>query len=509
MQKSKFLFLFLFLFLSSNIFARTYDTTDSISMEHEYFYRLVDRAASIAPSKYFTDNFKPYSVRETKVILSNDKFMKELFIIDEDIAKIAEKAKPYYTFKRTDKGYHFNPLQEVELRFNYSDKENTKFYNSFGANYKDTNYDLFLSAKGGLRLKDYVLFSYTLSIENNEEDSAELSLYRFNIKTAFKHMAISFSRDDLVMGPGYFGNLLHSNNIDPEITAMIKTEIPYDWGILGTFSAYMWHRWIDVDERENEYPKVWGMRLSLKPTDWIEIAGSRVIFYGGDGNPSYSTLEDYWNLFTAKYENSGGKYDTDQYVGADLSIYLPILKKTGFLKGGKLYTEYSWTDVTAPWQPEDDGKSFQLLGTSSLFGLFLTTGVTDLRFEYSKISDVNYNNHIFGQDGYSDEGYLMGHFAGRDSESFYSEIYHEFTDDIHGYLGGKFIERGLNMDEQQKVKIGYLGAKYFYNKKFVFDLKGTYVNEDKKDLNSSPVYYDFSDESRDYYQLFFKITYLH
>lgn len=506
-KKSGLITLIIFL-IAFSVSAKTYKTSDTVSLDNEYFYRLIDRANAISPSKYFSDNFKPYAERETIVLLNNDKMLKDLFGIQKELEEISNKAKSYYTFHRDSSTFSFNPAQELNLNLNYGTKKDVQFYNSYGSEYNGTDYNLMLTWKGGLQLKDFLLLSYTLSVENNENDDAKVSLYRFNIKKGFKHLSVALTKDNLVVGPGYFGNLLMSKNVEPELTSLIKTEIPYNLGILGTFRWNMWHVWYDDDDRVNKDPKLWGMRISLKPVDWIELAGSRVIYYGGDGNPTYSSPSDYWKLFTAKEENTGGKWDTDQLVGADISLYLPFLKKLGFLKGGKIYTEYSWTDITAPWQTEDKGKNFALLGASYTHGLYLTTGRTDIHFEYTKISKVNYSNHNFGRDGYTDEGYIIGHYAGRDSKSFFAEIYHEFNEKIHSFIGGAYIMRGLNMPKEQKVKIGYIGAKYFINSNLLIDAKLNYTNEDMIDTDSSPVYYNFTEDSRNYTQFMFNIKYL-
>ncbi|UOD35685.1 hypothetical protein DSN97_05055 [Deferribacteraceae bacterium V6Fe1] len=508
MIKVKTLIALIIIFIALSAFAKTYKTSDTMSLDNEYFYRLIDRANAISPSKYFSDNFKPYAERETIVLLNNDNMLKELFGVDKYLEEISDKAKSYYTFHRDSSRVAFNPIQELNLHLNYSTEKDTQFNNSLGSEYKGTDYNLKLSLKGGVQIKDLLLLSYTLSVENNENDDAKVSLYRFNVKKGFKHMALSLMKDNIIIGPGYFGNLLMSNNVEPELTALIKTEIPYDLGILGALRWNMWHVWYDDDARVNKDPKLWGMRVSMKPVDWLELAGTRIIYYGGEGNPTYSSLSDYWKLFTAKEENSGSKWDTEQLLGADISLYLPFLKKTGFLKGGKLYTEYSWTDITAPWQTEDKGKDFALLGASYIQGLYLTTGKTDLHFEYTKISKVNYNNHNFGRDGYTDEGYIIGHYSGRDSKSFFGEIYHEFNDKVHAVIGGAYVKRGLNMPEQQKVKIGYIGGKYFVSQNMFINIKINYVTESMIDVDSSPVFYNFKDESREYTQFMFNIKYL-
>ncbi|MBZ4644125.1 MAG: hypothetical protein JG767_1734 [Deferribacteraceae bacterium] len=506
MKLIKIISIFVFFFIAFNINAEGFKNSFSVDLEDEYLYRLMDRASSISPSRYFTNNFKPYSERELLVMLNNDKRMKDIFVVDGDIEDLSRKIEQFYKFKYKKEGLMDNLLGKINLTMRYKNEDDEQFSNTLGSEYKGTNYNVALKLDGGVNFGDLILFSYTLSLENNENDNLDVGIYKFNLKKGFRHITVIAGKDNVVVGPGYFGNLLFSKNIEPEMMLMFKTEIPYDT-FIGAIRWYLWNMWIDDNDRANTDPKLLGMRLSLMPFDWLELAGTRAIYYGGSGNPSYSSVNDYWKLFTAEDENTGNKWDTDQYFGVDVSLYLPILKKTGFLKGGKLYTEYSWTDITAPWQKEDKGKDFQLLGASYIHGLYLTTGNTDFRFEYTKISHVNYNNHNFGTDGYTDEGYLIGHYAGRDSKSYFAEIYDEITDKLHFYIGGGIIKRGLNMKTQQYVKEGYVGGRYLWSKAVQLGVKISYSSESKIDINPSPVYYTFSDESRDILKVYTEVDY--
>ena len=122
-----------------------------------------------------------------------------------------------------------------------------------------------------------------------------------------------------------FGNLLMSNNVQPENSVIIKTEIPYDWGVLGAFRWYAWHTWFDDDERYNKDPRLLGARVSLMPWNVVELGFTRVALYGGSKNESFDSLNAYWEMFTAVNENVGDNpYNSEQQASFDISVFLPL-----------------------------------------------------------------------------------------------------------------------------------------------------------------------------------------
>ena len=496
---------FLFILIFSNAaFSVTKKTTDDIPASNEYLYRLSERAMTISPSKFYSDTFKPVSYRETAVLFHQDENYADLFGVNEKIKFLADRVNNLYGFEDDYKGYsNIIPLKFAKMSGFYSDDKNTPYYSSFGKK-SEEEYYFDASAYGFGYIGDVILGAYEIKFELNENEDVDLS--RFRLKKGFKHIGVEVMKDNIVTGPGYFGQLLLSDNIEPEISVLAKTEIPYNWGILGNFRWYLWNTWFDDDDRVSSDPKLLGMRLSLKPSKYFEIGATRVSYYGGSGNHDYSSLSDYWKLFTAKYENTGGKWDTDQHVGLDTSIYVPAINKVSPFDGMKLYAEAAWNDITAPWQEEDEGKSFKLRGDSYVFGILLVRKNMDIRLEGANIYRETYAHHNY-PDGYTDDDYIIGHYIGRDAEMMGFEVYYEFTERLHGYIGNEHIERNVDTEDKQKENIAYVGGKYFFNNKLSLETRFTYIDKNKVNTYDSSVNYQFEDKSEQNYYFNFEISY--
>lgn len=499
--------LFLFILFTSEVMPLTKKTSDDISASNSYFYRLAERALVIAPEIFYTDNFKPVSYREVSVLFHQDKNYSRLFgLPEENLRVFMDRVNKLYNFEDNYKDYaSFVPLKFVGMSFLYSDKKRAEYTGSFGKRaYK--NYYADFSGYGFGYIKDHVLGAYEIKVKYSEETDIEVS--RFRIKKGFKHLGLELMKDNVIIGPGYFGQLLESSNIEPEVTAILKTEVPYSLGFLGSFRLYLWNSWIDDDDRPRSDPSLLGMRLSLKPSKYLEIGLNRTVFYGGDGNHEFNTLRDYWKLFTAEDENMpGGKLDTDQHFGLDMSIYVPHVRYISPFEGMKLYLESAWNDITAPWQREDRGKNFALLGDSYISGLLLSKKDLDIRFEWAKIYRETYLHHNYPE-GYTDNDYLIGHFIGRDASMLAAEVYYEINGDFHVYFGGQFIKRNLKQDDKQKESRTYLGSRAFFAKNLIFDGKLTYVDKDKINFYDAPVNYRFITKPERTYTLNVEFSYV-
>ncbi|MGA1824436.1 MAG: capsule assembly Wzi family protein [bacterium] len=475
------------LFAGKPAYSVSKKTTDVISISDSYFYRLINRALTISPSKYITDTVKPISIREA-IVLVNNVTKKEKYIQESD-------------YQGDD--FLFNPLRKLSSCLVLSDKEDILIMSNRGERFQGSYY-FTLQGVGNVHLKDFALLSYDLRIKN-DHDSTELELYQYKVKKGFKHLSLSFEKGSFLLGPGYFGKILMSENVEPEHIALVKTEIPYDWGALGAFRWYLWHVWYDDNDRVNKDPSLFGMRFSLKPFDVFECALNRIIYYGGSGNPKYSSIKDYWKLFTAEEENTTSEWNTDQLASADMTFNLPFIKKLKPFAGGKFYTEHAWNDIVAPYQPKDDlgrgGDRFDLLGESHIYGIFLTTGRLDVRFEYTKTTRYVYDNGNFSPDGYSDNGYIIGHYIGKDAMARFIELYYEIDDAFHLYLSGARIKRGVHLPsemEQIQKEFGG-GARYFHGNSMEFGIDLKYIDRNKRDDALSPAKISFNNNIEESY----------
>ena len=475
----------------SPAFAADRHTTDDVGLMNRYYYRLVQRADLIAPGKQFTPSFKPLSIRESN----------SLFLDNDTLASIKTRAENYYrTEAREEKIERFSlhPLTELHVTAIHSEEKDAPLYAQYGAELEGNTYASAVAA-GKAYVGDMACLSYDLRL-SNDGDVDTIDLFRYKLKSGWKHMAVSLTKDNIVIGPGYFGNLLQSNNVQPENSVILKTEVPYDWGALGAFRWYAWHTWFDDDERENKDPRLLGARVSLMPWDVMEIGFTRTALYGGSENASYDSPNAYWEMFTGANENEpDNPYNSQQQASFDLSVYFPFIKGYTPFSGGKIYMEYAFTDIKAFWQSEDrdSGVLFEPLGVSRLAGLMLTTGKTDIVLEYVQTSRVAYTGGGGGfSAGYTDNGYVIGHFANGNSSGTLCEIYHELSPSFHVNAGlGYLSHRSYTEKDYQTEKDIFAGGTWFLTDSISIKLTGTYQYFDKTDTDPSPITSSFSDKS--------------
>ncbi len=311
---------------------------------------------------------------------------------------------------------------------------------------------------------------YELQIRRRPGDFS-VRVKRLYVKWVWGKWSLKVGRDAERLGPGYHGSLLLSDNAPTYDYWRIRTEEPLflpgrlEW--LGGFRFSLFNAYLsdgDPDPPDPRYgspdrsvddPRLLGMRVSYHPTSWLDLGLSRTILYGGKGRETYDTPRDWWELFTARNENvkpgESRRYDNDQYVALDFTLRLPFLNGVGPLKGGKIYWEYGATDIISRWQGESTGnwEPFQLNRVANLGGIYLTTAVTDFRFEYAQTDTPWYRHTIYGQ-GYSYRGYPLGHHMGGDARNWFVEISRYFGPAWRATLSADVEERGRSSPTEER-----------------------------------------------------------
>jgi len=248
-----------------------------------------------------------------------------------------------------------------------------------------------------------------------------------------------FGRDNIWWGNAENGDLLFTDNIRPWLMFKIESgsykRLPWIFSRMGEWRFSNIFAQLEK-ERYRSYAHVWGMRLAWRPLKNLEIAGTRAIQFGGEGRPNYHSLHDFWELFTANRENvrnpnpEAHKYDNNQLASIDITYYLTWLNRYKFqpFKGGKFYFVYAGDDAVKPVGP---GGLPLPTGAAHIFGLSLTTGLTDLKFEYTETTDGNngakwYSHHMY-PDGYTYHGFIIGNSIGGDSKSYFFKVSRDFS----------------------------------------------------------------------------------
>ncbi len=361
------------------------------------------------------------------------------------------------------------PRPRLRLYWTGDDVRRRLLYHTSGDTLRD-GFNAFLNLTGagfwGQRLAGY----YDLQIQRRPGDFA-VRPKRLYLKWVWGKWSLKVGRDAERLGPGYHGSLILDDNAPTYDYWRVRTEeplfLPGRLGWIGGFRFMVFNAYLSdgnpdppdprygSEDRAIHDPRLLGMRASYHPTSWLDLGVSRAILYGGKGREVYDSPRDWWELFTARNENvkpgESHRYDNDQYVAFDLTLRLPFLRGVGPLKGGKVYWEYGATDIISRWQGESTGnwEPFKLNRVGNLGGIYLSTAVTDLRFEYAQTDTPWYRHGIYGQ-GYSYRGYPLGHHMGGDARNWFVEISRYFGPAWRATVSLDVEERGRSRPTEER-----------------------------------------------------------
>ena len=246
--------------------------------------------------------------------------------------------------------------------------------------------------KRGFNVKNSVYFE--LGIIEDEQNSfrlvaepffslppekTEIFIHRFSTEVKFWLINISGGKNTLSLGPGAHNSILLSHNIPPQKFVDMKL-YPVELPCIGDFclGSFMFEGgllFVEDKTQRFEDPNFLIMRMEweLYFTRW---GASRIISFGGKGGWYPRTLQDYFDLLTARVENAIGtcvkiqdpvqrkaceeywsSRDTNQAVEVygviDIERGLRLLFDTSFFDEFLGYFEYGADDLVACWQVED------------------------------------------------------------------------------------------------------------------------------------------------------------
>ena len=231
---------------------------------------------------------------------------------------------------------------------------------------------------------------------------------------------VTLGAQDRWWGPGWEGSLILSNNARP------VPAVALDRAISEPFET-KWLRWIGPwrlttfmgrmeDDREDyDRPLLFGMRISARPLDGLEIAIDRTAQWCGEGRSC--TWSDFWNLFTGN-DNAGENVDPEDEPGNQLAGY--DIRWASPIGDGNYALYYQHTGETIDNNIPRPYRSMDLIGAEiwgdgSADGSSWRAGLEWANTRCGgtengeRLWDCAYNNTIFNPDGYRFHGRPLGH----------------------------------------------------------------------------------------------------
>lgn len=443
--------------------------------QYQREYQILERAKEIGLIKNSDLSFKPltreqfaraiieiYNNREISPLLAK-KFFDELYpVFKSSVNSVLKEENGNYIRPFNNLYFFVSSLSGINnYKLPYSEGDSLK---------NGLNGRLDISSE--LKLSRFLIY---LEPEYRLEDI--LRLNRGYITWKLDGLNFLFGKDNIWWGNAENGDLLFTNNVRPWLMFKIENDsykkLPWIFKYLGEWKFSNIIAQLEK-ERVRSYAHIWGMRLAWRPFRNLEIAGTRAIQFGGKGRLNYHSLHDFWNLFTANNENvrnpnpEAHKYDNNQLASVDITYYLNWLNKFNFqpFKGGKFYFVHGGDDALKPVGP---GGLPLPTGAAHILGLSLTTGLTDLKFEYTETTDGNngamwYSHHMY-PNGYTYHGFIIGNNIGGDSESYFFEVSRDFKF-ANVSFSYNYVEHGVDRKSiQEKEHIYSLKANKLLNLK--------------------------------------------
>ena len=245
-------------------------------------------------------------------------------------------------------------------------------------------------------------------------------IFKFYFSARFAGLSVLLGKDSFNIGPAENGLLL-SKNAAPFPMLRITNEKPLR--LLGYWQFLVLNGWFYNSDSDSKPPQLIVVRAQYSPWPALDLGLTRTSYYGGLGRPVYK-LWEYPKLLMGAGENvSGGRYDTDGYLGYDVTLNLPDKFLPGSVKKAKLYYEDAGTDIMAFWQKEDRRMSYtfpfgiKLMLNSYTGGLVAETDKDRFRLEFQSVSGQFYTHHLYSVEDY--QGLSFGSPYGRNLQQFF------------------------------------------------------------------------------------------
>jgi hypothetical protein len=260
------------------------------------------------------------------------------------------------------------------------------------------------------------------------DDGDEVRLDGSYFAGKFGNWIVTAGAQDRWWGSGWEGSLILSNNARPVPAIALDRAVsePFEtkwlswigpWR-LTTFMGYM-----DDDRGDHDNPLLFGMRVSARPLDGLEISLERTAQWCGDGRSC--TWDDFWNLWSGN-DNAGENVDPEdepgnQLAGWDIRWASPIgdwpyalyFQHTGETIDNQIPRPYRSLELAGAeiWGESAGSSSWRVAAEWAL----TRCGGTE---EGERLWDCAYNNAIFFAKGYRYNDRPVGHSMDGDGEMF-------------------------------------------------------------------------------------------
>jgi hypothetical protein len=275
----------------------------------------------------------------------------------------------------------------------------------------------------------------------NSSDTTVNLLYGYGALTAW-NTEIQFGRDSMWWGQGYHGDEIMTNNAFPldmvKLSNPEPTLLPWIFKYLGPFK-YVFFLSKEYGYEDPADANLMGWRINFKPSSIFEMGFSASYQFGGQGMPAINP-QDFFRFF-----NGRSLPNANQLNAFDFRLRVPWLRNT------QLYMEYGgedsgFGDYQHPW-------NIIMKDIAWMVGFYCPSltedGRLDWRVEYTSNNYVTdpspgmWYAHSQYRSGYIHEDMIMGHHMGPDALDFFTRSTYYLTNNIQLGFDYDYMVRGV------------------------------------------------------------------
>jgi len=301
-----------------------------------------------------------------------------------------------------------------------------------------------LTFESRAQIWDYLTFYIQPELLANQDYTAARLITGY-AKLTFWNVELLVGKDSLQWGPGYRNNMLFGPNAAPLEQIRLGSAEPFllpwigEW--VGPMKAMLFLAQLE-ERRDHPFAKLYGMRVTIAPTTFMELGASRAVMF--DGCCPYLSVSKYLSpLFDTQFGDNPNRPEerTNNLFSVDGELrFRNVYRYYCPSRDLRLYGEFYWDDTCGECGPSSGighflatnflpkGSTVGAVGGVHLLGLFGQDWL-EARFEYARTSPESYNHTQFTS-GYWTRGHVIGDFIGTDGRDYFARVSARITPNL-------------------------------------------------------------------------------
>ncbi len=376
--------------------------------------------------------------------------------------------------------FHLKPIKHAQFGIDFA-SSSQRSINSFG---KPINKGAnpISTMDGSVQIGDFLSFYYQPEFSRSEDSNQGRLLNGYG-KLTWMNTELLVGRESIWWGPGFRGSMSFSSNAFPldqvRLSSAEPFRLPWYFKYLGPMKVAAFIAQLD-EGRDVSRAKVTGWRVDFAPMNFLELGFSRVFQFGGKGRGTLGPGDYFQVLFGSGSDDPDSPKNVNNVMALDFTFRIPNAKRYVFItRDLTFYGELGWDDTTGSLPtgillPDKPGGIVGFL----LAGLFGDPKL-DLRFEYARTSEIQFNHNIFTS-GFTNRGSVLSHFIGTKGSEIYTRVSRWINPDL-------LLAFQISQADIGPTRIDQLGVPREKHSSFGFDLSYRF-----SDRSSVFMGYDFA-----------------